>query len=350
MSAKARRLSKKELLRRKTTSERDPLQGLRSGVQRRQGYTHTTRASATSASNRGLVDYLLGNVGWSKLLPLVIPLVLAMLRRKQNTAPQPAQQATGQLLGGTSQASPSLVGLLGSLLGGGSAPQTQPQPQADAMGGLLGALLGGGSAPETQAQPQTDAMGGLLGALLGGGSTSPTQAQPQTDAMGGLLGALLGGGGATSTQAQPQADALSGLLQTLSGVQGTKPRPQAGTLSGLLQALNSSRSTQFEQQGAWGERGPTARAQTGSVLRLLGTTPESQRAADVNPLMDVLANNMDLDGDGVPDALEQMLSPGSGDEVEREGAAALLEGLLDNASADDLTEFSRAVQELLSPA
>ncbi len=322
MSAKARRLSKKEL-RNKAASQRDPLQELRRSVQSRQGLV--TRASSASSSNRGLVDYLMSNVSWSKLLPLIIPLVLSMLRRKQNATSQSTQQIPAQSLGGigsqtgASQMSPSLIGLLGSLLGSSAASQTQAQPQADAMGGLLQTLSG---AQGTQTQPQAGDLGGLLQALSG----------------------------AQETQAQPQAGSLGGLLQALSGAQGTQTQPQADALTGLLQTLSGSRATQFEQDRAWRERGPAAGAQTGSVLRLLGTAPQSQRTAEVNPLMDVLANNMDLDGDGVPDALEQMLSPQADDDIDKNGAAALLEGMLDNASAEDLTAFSRSVQELLSPA
>jgi hypothetical protein len=59
---------------------------------------------------------------------------------------------------------------------------------------------------------------------------------------------------------------------------------------------------------------------------------------------------MDLDGDGVPDALEQMLGSQVDDDTEKNGAAALLQGLLDNAGAQDLAAFSRSVQELLPPA
>ena len=298
MGAKAQRLSKKELVRNKGAKQRDPLQDLRRSVERRQSLGAQARAD-----NRGLVGYLINNVNWSQLLPVVIPLVLSVLRGRQSATPQATQHTPGQALGST----------------GSQAGAAQPS---------LGLI-------------------GLLGSLLGGASASPAQAQPQGDALGGLLQTL---SGAQGTQARPQADALTGLLQTLSGVQGTQPRPQAGALTGLLQALSGSRTTQFEQDRAPAERGPTAGAQTGSVLRLLGTTPQSQRTAEVKPLFDVLANNMDLDGDGVPDALEQMLGSQVDDDTEKNGAAALLQGLLDNAGAQDLAAFSRSVQELLPPA
>jgi len=320
MGAKAQRLSKKELVRNKAAKQRDPLQDLRRSVERRQSLGAQARAD-----NRGLVGYLVHNVNWSQLLPVVIPLVLSVLRGRQSATPQATQHAPGQALGST----------------GSQAGAAQPSL---GLIGLLGSLLGGATATPSQAQPQGDALGGLLQTLSGAQGTQPGS---QQDVLGGLLQTLSGAQGA---QPRPQADALTGLLQTLSGVQGTQPRPQAGALTGLLQALSGSRTTQFEQDRAPAERGPTAGAQTGSVLRLLGTTPQSQRTVEVNPLFDVLANNMDLDGDGVPDALEQMLGSQADDDTEKNGAAALLEGLLDNASARDLAAFSRSVQELLPPA
>jgi hypothetical protein len=317
MGAKAQRLSKKELGRKKAASQKDPLQDLRRTVESRQG-----PGVQAGADNRGLVEYLVNNVNWSRLLPAIIPLVMSVLRGRQNAVSQATPHATGQALGSS------------GLPSGGS------QPSLDLIG-LVGSLLGMGNASPAQTQPQGDALGGLLQSLVGG---QGTQSQPQADPLSGLLQTLSGGQG---SQPHPQADALTGLLQTLSGAQGAQSRPQGDGLSGLLQALSGQQASRLEQYRVPAERGTTVGAQSGSVLRLLGAAPHSQRAAGAGPLFDLLANNMDLDGDGVPDVLEQMLGSQADSDAERSGATALLQGLLDHASAQDLTAFSRSVQGLL---
>ena len=75
---------------------------------------------------------------------------------------------------------------------GGSSVQ---QPVQQSSGGLLGSLLGGNSAPAQN--------GSLLSALLGG--SQPQQPVQQTSATGSLLNALLGGGTTVAQQPAQQA-------------------------------------------------------------------------------------------------------------------------------------------------
>ena len=118
------------------------------------------------------------------------------------------------MLNGGSSNQNSGFGLLGSLLGGASAPaQQQATASASPLGGLLGSLLGGSAA---QSQQQTTAsaspLGGLLGSLLGGSAVQPQQ--QTVSPLGGMLGSMLG--------AAPSADdnSLNGnaLLGILSGL------------------------------------------------------------------------------------------------------------------------------------
>ncbi len=131
-----------------------------------------------------------GSSLFSKLLPLLAPLVMAWLGKKM----------LGAFTGGAAQADTGLAGSQGSSSGG--------------LGGLLGGLgglFGGGSdsAPTTnQSLPTTESsssggLGGLLGGLgglLGGGGGNepsasqslPTQGSSSAGGLGGLLGGLLG--------------------------------------------------------------------------------------------------------------------------------------------------------------
>jgi len=155
-----------------------------------------------------------GSSVFTKLLPLLAPLVMAWLAKKVGGALSGGTQqaATGAvassqpagILGGTPAAQPSaqsgggLGGLLGGLFGGGSQPTQSAPAQAPAapssgggLGGLLGGLFGGGSQPAQSAPAQPTAAAGVptpdpaggLGGLLGG------------EGAGGSLGSLLGGGG-----------------------------------------------------------------------------------------------------------------------------------------------------------
>lgn len=170
-----------------------------------------------------------GSSIFSKLLPMLAPLVMAWLGKKLlgGLFSGGASQATGALAGSQEAAGSSgglggLLGGLGGLFGGGgqSAPaanQGLPTTESSSGGGL-GGLLGG--------------LGGLFG---GGGESAPSQSQSlptqgsagmgDLGGLGGLLGGLLGrevqegrssmpdlsdlfdvlGGGASDQESGPQA-------------------------------------------------------------------------------------------------------------------------------------------------
>ena len=108
---------------------------------------------------------------------------------------------------------------------GGSSVQ---QPVQHSSGGLLGSLLGGNSAPAQN--------GSLLSALLGG--SQPQQPVQQTSATGSLLNALLGGGTTVAQQSVQQASKpkkpAKPAQQTVQPLQQTA---QVSSGSGLLDAL-----------------------------------------------------------------------------------------------------------------
>jgi len=308
------------------TKASDPLRELRRSVALQQGVSR-----AGSVSNSNLVDYLTSNINWSQLLPLIIPLVMQILRRRQ-TAQSPRPNASG----GATAPTQGLGGILGTLLGGQTQPQAQQQSsQADPMAGILGTLLSGQSQPQTQQQsPQADPLAGILGTFLGGQTQPQAQQQSsQADPLAGILGTLLGGQAQPQAQQQsPQADPLGGLLGTLlggGGGQATQQQAQQPDVLGtLLQLFTGGRAQQ-----------------AGGLLGVLGAQPQPQRG--VNSLLDTVASSVDLDGDGVPDALQKMLGGRVEDDTQKRGAATLLEHVLSQASPQDLKSFSRSVQELL---
>jgi hypothetical protein len=285
-----------------TTPRTDPLEMLRQSVAQQQRL-----GVAQSQDSRGLAEQLLGNIPWQKMLPALLPLILSVLRGKRTASAQ---------------------GSAGSY---GYAPGQSVIP-------------GGGSAA-----PQLDLIG-LLGSLLGGTSgLAQSQSQAQADPLGGLFQAL---GGAGGTQTRQQSDPLGGLLQLLGGAATAPSQPQNEPLSGLLQALGGGPTAQIVQQRSPVVRRDTAaggyRGQPGGLLELLGASPEPQRASGVSSLLDLLANNSDLDGDGVPDALEHLLGSQVDTPAARTGATTLVQEVLGNASPQDLASFMQSLQGLLS--
>jgi hypothetical protein len=129
-----------------------------------------------------------------KLLPILAPIVMGYLASKLQ-----------ERMGGGARAPQSggggLGDILGDLLGGGSAPQQQPQ-SGGGLGDILGDLLGGGSAPQQQA-PAPQAPAGDRGFQVPGtGSgdglrmdpgTPTTPSAQQRQAPAGGAGDLLGG-------------------------------------------------------------------------------------------------------------------------------------------------------------
>ena len=176
------------------------------------------------------------NRGLNGLAPVLLT-VLASAMLSANNQSNSAQQGGAldlsnllNVFGGSSVQQPvqqSSGGLLGSLLGGNSAPAQN--------GSLLSALLGG-SQPQQPVQ-QTSATGSLLNALLGGGTTVAQQPAQQASVGGSLLNALLGG---TPVQQQPVQQASKPKKPAKPAQQTVQPLQQTAQVSsgsGLLDAL-----------------------------------------------------------------------------------------------------------------
>ena len=176
------------------------------------------------------------NRGLNGLAPVLLT-VLASAMHSANNQSNSAQQGGAldlsnllNVFGGSSVQQPvqqSSGGLLGSLLGGNSAPAQN--------GSLLSALLGG-SQPQQPVQ-QTSATGSLLNALLGGGTTVAQQPAQQASVGGSLLNALLGG---TPVQQQPVQQASKPKKPAKPAQQTVQPLQQTAQVSsgsGLLDAL-----------------------------------------------------------------------------------------------------------------
>ena len=177
------------------------------------------------------------NRGLNGLAPVLLT-VLASAMLSANNQSNSAQQGGAldlsnllNVFGGSSVQQPvqqSSGGLLGSLLGGNSAPAQN--------GSLLSALLGG-SQPQQPVQ-QTSATGSLLNALLGGGTTVAQQPAQQASVGGSLLNALLGGG--TTVAQQPVQQASKPIKPAKPAQQTVQPLQQTAQVSsgsGLLDAL-----------------------------------------------------------------------------------------------------------------
>ena len=176
------------------------------------------------------------NRGLNGLAPVLLT-VLASAMLSANNQSNSAQQGGAldlsnllNVFGGSSVQQPvqqSSGGLLGSLLGGNSAPAQN--------GSLLSALLGG-SQPQQPVQ-QASATGSLLNALLGGGTTVAQQPAQQASVGGSLLNALLGG---TPVQQQPVQQASKPKKPAKPAQQTVQPLQQTAQVSsgsGLLDAL-----------------------------------------------------------------------------------------------------------------
>jgi YVTN family beta-propeller protein len=107
-------------------------------------------------------------------------------------------QSMGMMAPGTG--STGLSGVLGALLGGGSATgsASASASASGSLSGILAALLGGGTTGATTSGTGsgTSAIGSLLASILGGGSLTGG-AGSGTSTFGSLLAALLGGGSST---------------------------------------------------------------------------------------------------------------------------------------------------------
>ena len=189
------------------------------------------------------------------------PLLLSVLAASMLSANNQSSSNSGSIdlsnvlnmFGGSQQT--SNASLLGSLLGGGSAPVQQQSLGSS----LLGTLLGATPTTTVQQPVQQQATTSLLGSLLGGGSSSAAQQQSSTS----LLGSLLGVTPTTTTQAKPQQKpkpkpqqvqqvqqtSSGGLLDALLGVTPTQTQTvQQASSGGLLDALLGVTPTQQVQQ------------------------------------------------------------------------------------------------------
>ena len=189
------------------------------------------------------------NRGLNGLAPVLLT-VLASAMLSANNQSSSAQQGSAMdlsnllnVFGGSSVQQPaqqSSGSLLGSLLGGSSAPAQN--------GSLLSALLGG-SQPQQPVQQQSSATGSLLNALLGGGTTVAQQPAQQASVGGSLLNALLGG----SPVQQPVQQTSKPKKPAKPAQQTVQPLQQTAQMSsgsGLLDALLGVSSAAAQTQQA----------------------------------------------------------------------------------------------------
>jgi hypothetical protein len=176
--------------------------------------------------------------------------------------------AIPMLLGGMANGArePGGASALGGLLGGGG-------------GGALGGLLGGGG------------LGGLLGGMLGGGAGGAGGGMD----MGGMLGSVLG-------RSQP---AVHDGVQQASGLSSDQTKKLLMILAPIvLMALAKRR-----QQGSAGAGGAMASgmgAGMGGIPGMSGATGGMGGMSGMGGMTGgVPANQVDSDGDGIPDYLER---------------------------------------------
>jgi hypothetical protein len=152
----------------------------------------------------------------------------------------------GGLLGGQSNqqgGGADILGIVGDLIGGASNHPNQGGGGAD-LGGVLNGLLGGQPGHQS-----SDPLGSLLGGLMGGGQAQPTQQQQPSGGAGDLLG-LLGGlvGGAGGQQGAQSGD-LGGLLGSLLGGGGAAPQQSQQPTQGGGATFYSPQDVGHDQSG-----------------------------------------------------------------------------------------------------
>lgn len=170
---------------------------------------------------------------------------------QQQLGPNGTQQIAGQIGADPGTTQTAIEAALPMLLGGMASSARQPGG-ANALAGLLGGADGGGG------------MGGLLGGLLGGGGAAGAAGA------GGGLGGLLGGlGGLGGLLGGNQGAVEQGVQQT-SGLNNDQTKRLLMVLAPIVLAALASKRQQQQAQ------------------RQAGAT----------------VGGPDLDGDGIPDALE----------------------------------------------
>lgn len=181
--------------------------------------------------SRGVAQQLSASSGVSSaILKQLLP-VIATYFISQMLSGRGAAASTGSGGGG-------LGDILGSVLGGGSAPRSAPAqrtaPGGD-LGDVIGNILNGAGAPRSasaQQLPEGGGLGDILGQVLGGSSGTPAsrQAGASGGGLGDVLGGMLGGG-------QSQGGGLGDILgQVLGGAGGAQKTSSADDLLASLQA------------------------------------------------------------------------------------------------------------------
>ncbi|NCD19806.1 MAG: DUF937 domain-containing protein [Actinobacteria bacterium] len=140
---------------------------------------------------------------FSKLLPILAPIVLSWITKNVLGSAGQSQAAPQQSGGG------GLGDLLGGILGGG----TSQQSGGGGLGDLLGGILGGGARPDAGAAPSSSPSSGRPGPTAG-----PTP--PAGVDINDILADMLGGGAApsrTSGQSAPRGGGVEDLLGSVLG-------------------------------------------------------------------------------------------------------------------------------------
>jgi hypothetical protein len=190
---------------------------------------------------------------------------------QQQLGPQGTQQIAQQIGADPGTTQNAIQAALPMLLGGMASTSRQPGGAsaihgllgqgggAGGLGGLIGGLLGGGAAGGAPAAG--GGLGSMLGGMLGGGGAAAGGA-----GMGGLLGSLLGG----------HQGAVQDGVQQASGLNGDQTKRLLMILAPIAVAAIAHQRSQRQQQAP---SGAVPGAGAGGAA--------------------------DLDGDGIPDYLEQ---------------------------------------------
>jgi hypothetical protein len=200
---------------------------------------------------------------------------------QQQLGPQGTQQIAQQIGADPNTTQTAIQAALPMLLGGMAGAARQPGGASaiqgflgqggGGLGGMLGGLLGGGGG---------GGLGGMLGGLLGGGQAGGMGGA----GMGGMAGAPMGGGGMGGGMGNVLGSVLGGHepavqsgVQQASGLNGDQTKRLLMILAPIALAAIAHQRSQRQQQNA-----------TNATMAGAGA-----------------GGAQDLDGDGIPDYLEQ---------------------------------------------
>lgn len=135
----------------------------------------------------------------------------------------------------------SMEDLMKAILGGSGVKPTgsgRQSAQSDPMSDLIGAILGGGQAQQSQQDQSAGGLGDILGSILGGAQSQQSQ-QPQAGGdLADILGSILGGG---KPQAQPRQQQSPGSIEDfLGGITGQAPMQNNSFLGPIVEKLAKS--------------------------------------------------------------------------------------------------------------